>query len=143
MDKQNETDKLSSCSSEVAMDTDQHIETAIIHAENDNKGEAEKVIRELNVKVNMDVKFSTFGSDGRTNHSSLQERSKWQQFHPNFEIVSLVLIKDDNTALCWKLEKVIKVFPGKDEIVRVVNLKAANGIVERPVSEICFLPINS
>ncbi|XP_044747143.1 uncharacterized protein LOC123308514 [Coccinella septempunctata] len=74
----------------------------------------------------------------------LQERMKWRQSTPNLETGILVLLKDDNTApLCWKMGRIIDVFPGKDGIVRVVNVKTANGVFKRPVSKICVLPINS
>lgn len=75
--------------------------------------------------------------------STLQERSKWNKKVPNLEIGTLVLVKDDNLApLFWKLGRVVEVFPGKDNIVRVINIKTTSGVVKRSITKVCALPVD-
>ena len=75
--------------------------------------------------------------------SSLQQRTKWRRQHGHeVKEGTLVLIHEDNLPpLKWKLGRVIKLHPGKDNIVRVVSLKTINGEVKRPVTKLCILPI--
>ena len=48
-----------------------------------------------------------------------------------------MLIGDQNVKrISWPLAKVIKIFPGKDGKVRVVELKTKNGILLRPVQRL-------
>lgn len=72
----------------------------------------------------------------------LQPRSRWQQ-QPvsDLRIGSLVILKDDNTPpLLWKMGRVVELFPGQDDIVRVVAIKTYSGIVKRAVTRVCVLP---
>lgn len=74
--------------------------------------------------------------------TTLQERAKWCKSFPNLCVGTLVLIKEDNSApLYWKTGRVVKVFPGNDDIVRVVELKTNAGIVKRSVTKLCALPV--
>lgn len=51
-------------------------------------------------------------------------------------------IKDDNSqTIHWKLARVIEAIQGKDNLVRVVRLKTANGEVLRAITQISPLPI--
>ncbi|XP_030767504.1 uncharacterized protein LOC115891219 [Sitophilus oryzae] len=73
----------------------------------------------------------------------MQERHKWTEPTPEIKLNSLVLIKHETESpLSWELGRVIKLHPGKDNIVRVVTLKTAHGILQRPVVKICPLPGN-
>jgi hypothetical protein len=73
--------------------------------------------------------------------TSLQQRLKWYGEKVKIEIDSLALLKDDNTPpLQWKLGRIVKLYPGKDGIVRVVDLKTMTGIFKRSVHNICILP---
>jgi hypothetical protein len=75
--------------------------------------------------------------------TSSKQRGKWTKNQTEIKINDLVLIKDDNfPPLQWKLGRVIELFPGKDNIVRVVNIKTASGIFRRPLVKICPLPVN-
>ncbi|XP_071648512.1 uncharacterized protein [Temnothorax longispinosus] len=68
--------------------------------------------------------------------TSLQGRTKWTSERDNLAINDVVLIQDNNAPpLRWKLGKVIQVYEGTDERVRVATLKTANGIYsERAIS---------
>lgn len=56
---------------------------------------------------------------------------------------TLVLLKEDNLPLLqWALGRVISVFPGDDNIVRVVNVQTVNGQFKRSVRNVCPLPID-
>ncbi|XP_054276868.1 uncharacterized protein LOC128995865 [Macrosteles quadrilineatus] len=72
----------------------------------------------------------------------LQQRYKWNLKQPNLKIDDLVLIKDKNLPpLKWTAARVIATHPGKDGIVRVVSLKTPTGQLQRPVVQLCPLPL--
>lgn len=74
--------------------------------------------------------------------SNLQQRSKWFFEKDNVKIGDLVLLKEDNLAVCnWPLGRLVEVFPGKDGKIRVVDVKTQHGVFKRPISKICILPI--
>lgn len=74
---------------------------------------------------------------------SLHQLPKWQRCtRPNLEAGTMVLIKEDNLPpLCWKLGRILETFPGRDGVVRVVNVKTASGVVKRHANKLCVLPI--
>ncbi|EZA54283.1 hypothetical protein X777_06158 [Ooceraea biroi] len=56
----------------------------------------------------------------------------------------IVLIGQDNLKrLEWPLARVIKIFPGKDGIVRVAKVKTATGELVRPIQRLYPLEISS
>ncbi|GFT71679.1 uncharacterized protein TNCV_4689721 [Trichonephila clavipes] len=73
----------------------------------------------------------------------LQSRVKWQRGEQPFKENELVLVKDEEFSkiLNRNLTKIIKVHPGKDNIVRVVTLKTNKGTYQRPVNKLVKLPI--
>ncbi|XP_076284701.1 uncharacterized protein LOC143211125 [Lasioglossum baleicum] len=73
----------------------------------------------------------------------LQQRTKWRaKTCPSFGPGTLVLIKEDNAPpLKWKMGRITEVYPGKDNIVRVVSVRTWDGILKRPLTKICILPI--
>ncbi|GFS85719.1 integrase catalytic domain-containing protein [Trichonephila clavipes] len=74
--------------------------------------------------------------------SNLQQRSKWKFEKNNARGGDLVLIKKDNLAVNkWLMGRLIEVFPGKDSKIRVVTIKTQYGVVKRPISKICILPL--
>jgi hypothetical protein len=74
--------------------------------------------------------------------SHLQQRTKWKFRTGNVSKDMLVLIKDDNLPPCrWSLARIVEVIPGKDNQIRVVRVKTANGVFIRGVSKLCILPI--
>lgn len=75
--------------------------------------------------------------------SNLQQRPKWRKVNPDIKVNDLVIIKEDNMPpLKWKLGRVLEVFPGLDQRVRVVTLKTATGTFKRPIHKLSVLPIN-
>ncbi|GFV88909.1 integrase catalytic domain-containing protein [Trichonephila clavipes] len=74
--------------------------------------------------------------------SNLQQRSKWKFEKDNARVGDLVLIKEDNLAVNkWLIGRLIEVFPGKDNRIRVLTIKTQHGVVKRPISKICILPM--
>lgn len=67
--------------------------------------------------------------------TELQRRPRGSDTHVT-QIVpgSMVLLVENNVPpLCWKLGRIVEVHPGADNIVRVVSIKTANGVVRRAV----------
>ncbi|GBO43773.1 hypothetical protein AVEN_79693-1 [Araneus ventricosus] len=74
--------------------------------------------------------------------NNLQQRLKWMFKKDNIKIGDMVLIKEDNVPVSnWPLGHVVKLYPGKDNIIRVVDIKTKTGIFKRSVSRLCVLPI--
>lgn len=74
---------------------------------------------------------------------TLQQRTKWSSHSPNIQENTLVVIRNEQKSpLEWDLGRVLKLHPGNDGVVRVVTLKTAKGILQRPVVKVCPLPIN-
>lgn len=71
----------------------------------------------------------------------LQQRPKWKMATKNIEVGDLVLLKEDGLPpFHWKLARITAVFPGKDDITRVVHLKTPQGEFERSITKVCPLP---
>lgn len=71
---------------------------------------------------------------------SLQVRYKWYSKQPSLQLNDLVLITAENTPPSkWPLARVVEVFCGKDGLVRVVKLKTATTVLERPVNKLILL----
>ncbi|UYV74135.1 hypothetical protein LAZ67_11002219, partial [Cordylochernes scorpioides] len=45
----------------------------------------------------------------------LQERRKWRTSHPDVNIGDLVMLKEQNKPLQWKLARIVQIFPGEDD----------------------------
>lgn len=72
----------------------------------------------------------------------LMQRSKWMQQEENLRPDQIVLIKEDNLPPTkWLYGRIVKVFPGKDGLVRVAEVKCKNSILSRPIHKLCLLPI--
>lgn len=73
---------------------------------------------------------------------SLQPRGKWIEAYSNLKPGSIVLIKSEVTPPTrWPLGRIIKAIPGKDGLVRVVELKTATSTLIRSVHKIVLLPV--
>jgi len=76
--------------------------------------------------------------------NNLQQRQKWKFSKDNVEIGSLVVIKNDTLpGTKWLTGRIVDVFYGDDDKIRVVNLKLPDGkIIRRNVRQIGLLPVN-
>ena len=71
---------------------------------------------------------------------TLQLRRKWIQPKRNLTDGDIVLVMDVNTPRkCWPLGRVIRSFPGKDGLVRSVEVKTSWAVFTRPVNKLCLL----
>ena len=74
---------------------------------------------------------------------TLTKRACWRQKQPNFKEGELVLLQDDNSKRGkWPLGRITKVMPGKDDVVRVVEVRTRNGTYTRPVTNLFKLEDN-
>uniref|UniRef100_A0A8D8SE53 Integrase catalytic domain-containing protein n=1 Tax=Cacopsylla melanoneura TaxID=428564 RepID=A0A8D8SE53_9HEMI len=73
--------------------------------------------------------------------SQLQERAKWLKDDVQLKPGLLVLIKSDNSpVLSWPLGRILEVFPGQDDVVRVARVQVKGGELRRPAVKLCPLP---
>lgn len=72
----------------------------------------------------------------------LQNRTKWRENLSNIKLGALVLVKNENAAVQnWVLGRIIGLCPGKDNVVRVVDIKTIKGTIRRSLNSVCCLPI--
>jgi hypothetical protein len=76
---------------------------------------------------------------------TLLKRDKWQQsVKPIQEGDVVIEVNPNNHRNCWPKGRVIKLYPGKDGITRVVDMRLSNGhVFKRPVAKLCILPVCS
>lgn len=73
----------------------------------------------------------------------LHKRNKWQFPDRNLQVGDLVIVKEDNLPSNeWRLGRVLAVYPGADDKVRVVDVQTSHGIVKRPIVKLLFLPVD-
>ena len=74
----------------------------------------------------------------------LQKRNKWvQSKDPQLVLGAMVIIRDDNLPpLKWRLGRIEKIHPRKDNVNRVVSVKVSDSTITRSVAKICPLPID-
>lgn len=76
--------------------------------------------------------------------NTLQQRSKWMVEKQNLKLGSMVLIKEDFLPCTkWLLGRIIEVFPGADNKVRVVKIRTPNGEFKRAISKVAVLPMDT
>ena len=68
-------------------------------------------------------------------------RNKWQREQPSLRVGNVVMVLDPVTSSKkgWRLGKVVKVFPGQDDQVRVVDVRVGGKVYRRPVRKLCML----
>jgi len=72
-----------------------------------------------------------------------QSRVKWNEVNNSIKVGQMVILRQDNLPpLCWKLARVEKVYPSKDNIIRVVSVRTSNGVYDRPITKLCMLPLD-
>ena len=71
-----------------------------------------------------------------------QIRTKRQHKKTNLAVNDLVFVTDDNNPpLHWPLGRVVAVYTGNDDLVRVARFKTQNGLINRPISKLRVLPL--
>lgn len=73
----------------------------------------------------------------------LSRFNKWHFPTRNLQIDDIVVIQEDNLVPTkWPLGRIIKAYPGKDSLVRVVDVRTSCGVYKRPVHKIALLLAN-
>lgn len=73
---------------------------------------------------------------------TLQQRNKWHRNNTDITVGSLVVVREDGVPVMqWPMGRIVKLFPGDDGVVRVVEVQLRNGKVRRAVNKLCPLPM--
>jgi len=73
---------------------------------------------------------------------TLQGRKKWFKRTDNMAIGDLVAIHSPNhPPMSWQLGRIVEVHPGPDNVIRVVTIRTADGLLKRPVVKVTKLPM--
>lgn len=76
--------------------------------------------------------------------SEQQRRNKWAGIYRSMRVGDMVLIKSDIVPACrWPMGRVIEVFSGPDGRIRSCRLRTGTSEVNRPVTKLCLLPVDS
>ena len=71
---------------------------------------------------------------------TLQRRQKWVREKGSLKVNDLVLIVDEKSPRGkWLLGRILKIFPGDDQRVRVAEVKTKNSTLVRPISKLVLL----
>jgi hypothetical protein len=72
--------------------------------------------------------------------SSLRKYAKWHQTSPNLSVGDIVVINEDGMVpTTWLMGHIVEVFPGRDGLVRVVDVKTKNGVYKWPIHKLALL----
>jgi len=75
--------------------------------------------------------------------AQLQQRNKWKEVQGTIKRGTMVVMREPNIPpMNWRLGRVVDVHPGRDGLVRVVDVKTATGTYQRSLSKLCVLPID-
>ena len=70
----------------------------------------------------------------------LMKRPCWKGNVPNYQPGDLVMLKNDKFVKGkWELARIVKTLPGKDNVVRTVEVRTKNGNYVRPVHKLAKL----
>ncbi|XP_065090363.1 uncharacterized protein LOC135711416 [Ochlerotatus camptorhynchus] len=74
--------------------------------------------------------------------STLQSRAKWTKSEPNVKMGTIVLLMEDNLPVqSWRLGQIVALYPGRDDVIRVADVKTATGVFRRSIRKLAPLPI--
>ena len=74
---------------------------------------------------------------------TLETRTKWKDPSANPRLGDMVLVRSESTPPTkWPLARIIKVHPGKDQLVRVVTVLTDSSTLTRPIEKICSFPVH-
>ena len=72
--------------------------------------------------------------------TALNRYNKWRHPTKNLTKGDIVVLREGGTIPTnWPLARVIQTHPGRDNLVRVVTVKTANGVYKRPVNKMAIL----
>lgn len=70
-------------------------------------------------------------------------RNKWLVPKYNIKVNDMVMLRNVLTPpTTWLLGRIVKVFPGKDGLVRSVEVRTEYSHFKRPIGQVCLLPID-
>ncbi|XP_070144637.1 uncharacterized protein [Drosophila kikkawai] len=103
------------------------------------KGEAKSI---LNRWQHLKAQHQQFSVRWKEDYlKELHKRYKWQYPTRNLQIGDMVVVKEDNLPSDeWRLGRISSVFPGADDLIRVVQIRTARGTIKRPVHKVILLP---
>ena len=71
---------------------------------------------------------------------TLIPRKKWRDHNRNFKPGDLVLVSSEHTHRSkWPLGRIIDVYPGKDNVVRIAKVRTPNNELIRSCAKLCLL----
>ena len=71
---------------------------------------------------------------------TLQKGYKWTRPSRNISVGDVVILFEDGMVPTrWPLARIVKTHPGRDGVVRVVDVKTSKGLYRRPVHKIAVL----
>lgn len=76
-------------------------------------------------------------------YGRLQQREKWHK-EIEYKIGEFVLVVDECSApSLWRLGRIVEIHPGEDKITRVASVRTENGVVLRPITKLCKMPLEA
>lgn len=73
-----------------------------------------------------------------------QRRNKWLRPKRNLQVGDLVLLRNEaSPPTLWLPGRIDKVFPGRDGLVRTVEVRTEKATFTRPIGQLCLLPVDS
>jgi len=71
------------------------------------------------------------------------ERQKWFDVKRNLKVDDIVLVVEDlQQRAKWVMGRVLKTFPDKHGLVRMVLVKTQANVLKRPIAKVCPLITN-
>lgn len=72
---------------------------------------------------------------------TLSQRTKWKTETQNLKINDSVIVKEDNIPPSrWQLGRIVGIHPGKDGLVRIVQVRTKSGIYVRAITKLGLIP---
>jgi hypothetical protein len=74
---------------------------------------------------------------------TLTRRTKWYDPVKSIQKGDVVILVDDQLPRnSWPLGRIVEVFPGRDGVIRVVEVKTTKGTYRRPTAKVCVLDVH-
>lgn len=74
--------------------------------------------------------------------SPVTTQKKWLSHQTNVLVGQIVILAEDNTPPSqWAIGKIIKTYPGPDDLIRVVDVRTNYKVFRRPIHKLGLLPI--